>query len=72
MSSEGTEQESRVEETFLHPDYDDQTVNNDVALLKLRHPLKFNQHVRPICLPDPTDDLKIQTRAVIIGWGKYI
>lgn len=70
MSNEGTEQESRVADTFQHPDYNDKTINNDVALLKLKHPFTFNQHVQPACLPEPTDELKINSRAIIIGWGR--
>ncbi|XP_054724910.1 chymotrypsinogen B-like [Uloborus diversus] len=70
MSDEGTEQESRVLDSFVHPDYDMNTVNNDVALLKLKHPFKFNQFAQPACLPSPSDELQIHTRAVILGWGK--
>lgn len=72
MSNEGTEQESRVLETFPHPDYNEKTVNNDVALLRLKHPFNFNQHVQPACLPEHTDELKIGSRAIIIGWGKLL
>ena len=39
---------------IVHPGYHD--INNDIidniALVKLSNPIKFNEDVRPICLPD--------------------
>lgn len=70
MADEGTEQESRVFESFIHPDYDPDTVNNDIALLQLRTPFDLNEHVQPACLPTPGDQLPINARATILGWGK--
>ncbi|GFS67372.1 chymotrypsinogen B [Nephila pilipes] len=71
MLVEGTEQETTVAETFDHPDYDESTVHNDVALLRLKKPFEFDNYTRAACLPQINDaPLEPNTLAVIIGWGK--
>ena len=50
-TSEGSEQEIAVEAAFVHPKYDGNTVNNDIALVKLVQPLTFDDYVQPACLP---------------------
>jgi hypothetical protein len=30
---------------------------NDIALLQLRYPLKFNENVKPVCLPRKSQSL---------------
>jgi len=36
-----------------HKNFDINSYNHDVALLKLRKPVKFSKKVRPVCLPQP-------------------
>ena len=43
------------------------TMNNDVAILKLQTPLTFNDKVQPACLPDAS--LTPSGIAVASGWG---
>lgn len=40
-----------VEAFFMHPEYDDYRVQNDIALIKLKTPLNFSDSVGPACLP---------------------
>lgn len=42
-----------VEKMILHEDFESDFLHdtNDIALLKLRHPVKFNDKVQPVCLP---------------------
>ena len=47
---EESEQIIPVKKIVSHPLYDPDD-NNDIALLELTKPLKFNQHVRPIKIP---------------------
>ncbi|XP_076365543.1 serine protease 1-like [Tachypleus tridentatus] len=70
VDAEESEQEVRVADSFVHPNYDIETVNNDVALLRLRHPLRMNSYVQPACLPSSESELHIDTMATILGWGK--
>lgn len=53
-----------------HPKYDPDTVDNDIALLKLHTPFEINNLVSPICLPSPNDEMSVDSRGTILGWGK--
>ncbi|CAH2315124.1 coagulation factor IX [Pelobates cultripes] len=71
---EGTEQYMKVKQIIPHPTYNATKSKfiNDIALLELEQPLKFNDYVRPICIgsKDFTDDLlKSQYVSVVTGWG---
>ena len=62
-----------VKETIIHPMYNVEEGNkhdNDVAILKLKSPLTFNENVQPACLPHPSF-MPENTRelAVTSGWG---
>ena len=61
----------QVEEVFVHPEYDPETVDNDVALLRLPEAIKLGQQgIRLACLPQPGQSLPITQKCTIIGWGK--
>lgn len=62
---EGYEQNVTIEKIFKHPDYDGRDF--DVALVKLNTTIKYNSHVRPVCLPKT--DLEPQTICYVTGWG---
>lgn len=63
-------QEFHPAELYLHQEYDLNTVDNDIALIRLKETVKFNEHVRPICLPKTNNTLPVGTRCTVIGWGK--
>nr|XP_045595738.1 proclotting enzyme-like isoform X1 [Procambarus clarkii] len=58
----------RVAGLRLHPEFDSQTFNNDIALMYLERPVLYSGFVRPICLPPPglsfTGDV-----VTVVGWG---
>lgn len=58
-----------VEKVIVHPSYETKTKNFDVALMKLRVPLAFNDKVRPVCLPNPGLQLAPRQSCWISGWG---
>ncbi|PVD38673.1 hypothetical protein C0Q70_01292 [Pomacea canaliculata] len=55
---------------FLHPDFNPQTVDNDIALIQLRTPLVLSDYLRPVCLPDVGNFVAIGTRCMVAGWGR--
>ncbi|XP_078594199.1 serine proteinase stubble-like [Branchiostoma floridae x Branchiostoma japonicum] len=57
-----------VKQIIVHPDYNDDTYENDIALLKLDSPVSLNDYVQPICLPkrDFNPEGKVVT---VAGWG---
>ncbi|NXA35714.1 TMPS2 protease, partial [Eudromia elegans] len=58
-----------VQKVISHPDYDADSKNNDVALMKLESPLLFNENVRPVCLPNPGMMFQPNQECWISGWG---
>ena len=70
---QGSEQEFFVEHSVLHPKYNPDTVDYDVALLRIptdeNEELPEDQNVA--CLPGPGQPLPpVGTKCTIIGWGK--
>lgn len=63
-----------VERLILHPDFDLQNYNNDIALVKLSQQVILNELVRPVCLPSPRGNDQTQfplpnMLGVVAGWG---
>lgn len=42
-----------VQQILLHPDFQPNNYNNDIALLRLTKRAEFNELIRPVCLPPP-------------------
>ncbi|GAB0178263.1 transmembrane protease serine 2 [Grus japonensis] len=59
----------RVQQIISHPDYDADSKDNDVALMKLETPLSFTDTVRPVCLPNPGMMFQPNQQCWISGWG---
>ncbi|XP_064097311.1 serine proteinase stubble-like [Macrobrachium nipponense] len=59
-----------VDKVIMHPSYNAQTYNNDIALLHLSTPISFTNFpgIKPICLPPSTADYAGKD-AVVTGWG---
>lgn len=67
---EGTELELRVDSVTIHPEYDADTVDNDVALLRLPVILTPSPSRGIACLPASKQPLPTNQLCTIIGWGK--
>ena len=62
-------QQVKIRKVKKHPRYQGIFYNNhifDAAIVKLRKPLTFNNHVKRACLPDPDFESEV---AIISGWG---
>jgi hypothetical protein len=46
--------ERGVKETIKHPNYNGNTLDNDIALLRLDQDVAFTDKLRPVCLPPPS------------------
>jgi len=59
----------RSSEIRIHPDYSSRGApNNDFAIVKLSTPVRFDDTVSPICLPNPTLSYTGKL-AEVTGWG---
>nr|XP_012148872.1 PREDICTED: vitamin K-dependent protein C isoform X1 [Megachile rotundata]XP_012148873.1 PREDICTED: vitamin K-dependent protein C isoform X1 [Megachile rotundata] len=67
---EGTELELRVDSVTVHPEYDVDTVDNDIAMLRLPVTLTTSPSRGVACLPAPNQPLPANQLCTIIGWGK--
>ena len=65
--SDGSQQTAFVESITLHESYNPKTIDNDIAILKLKTPLAFNDKVRRACLPDAS--FNPSGMGVASGWG---
>lgn len=57
------------QESIRHPQYSAEFIRNDIALLKLKEPVPFNEYVRPACIRTERADVPIDTELIIAGWG---
>ncbi|XP_077113494.1 trypsin-like [Ranitomeya variabilis] len=64
---EGTEQFSYADKICDHPEFNPETYDNDIMLLKLPSPVTLNEHVQmiPLGCPTPSDG----TGCLASGWG---
>ncbi|XP_033108586.1 transmembrane protease serine 9-like isoform X3 [Anneissia japonica] len=60
---------AQIDEIYMHPDYNDETLDYDIALLRLRRSLVYSDTVSPICLETNETDNIIYDECFIAGWG---
>ena len=67
--ADGTEQVIPIDQIFIHPKYNPPVtgLDYDVALIKLKKTITFNNDARPVCLP--TKDFPPGTNCYVTGWG---
>ena len=60
-----------VADAVIHHDYvhGKGRFNNDIALLRLKTSIIFNDHVSPICLPDHDEVVDGTGGCKVTGWG---
>ncbi|CAH1796166.1 unnamed protein product [Owenia fusiformis] len=67
-STDANEVSIGVSSIKIHPSYSDSTLNNDVALLKLKSSFTYNEDVQPVCAPDWYEDFD-GVYCTVSGWG---
>lgn len=66
----GPEQDAKVADIIVNPDYDPERFYSDIAILNLKSSLTRSNFVRPICLWNFETDLKliINKLGSVPGW----
>ncbi|XP_063930610.1 trypsin-3-like isoform X2 [Zophobas morio] len=59
----------KVQKAFTHPEYDERSVDYDVAVLRLESFLPFNEFIQPVDLALEIDKWPVNTSAITSGWG---
>lgn len=63
--------EFKVAEANPHHEFSRNGFYNDIALLKLKHPITYSEYINPVCLPTP--GLKANSlvgyMGTVTGWG---
>jgi len=63
----------RVQKIIFHPQYQPNTLQNDIALLYLENDIKWDDtHIQPICLDESDADVLTSDECVTTGWGKEV
>ena len=52
-----------------HPNYDDSTMDNDMALIKLSSSVTFTNYIRPVCLAADGSVFSAGIITWVTGWG---
>lgn len=62
-----------VEETVINDNFDPNTLEYDIAMLKLAEPVHFTDHIAPICLPrSDAGVINSEHMAWVTGWGMFV
>jgi len=68
--TDDTEQEVEVAHFNVHEYYDDRTLENDICVVLLAAPLRLDQLVAPVPLPQQDEEVESGEICTVIGWGK--
>lgn len=67
---ERTETEIFIENLYIHDDFrKDAHMNNDIALIVLKAPVRFSDYIQPVCLPHRNAMYFSGMNCTISGWG---
>ncbi|XP_072948034.1 venom serine protease-like [Epargyreus clarus] len=60
----------RVSSYVIHPDYNEDTLENDIAIIKIQGTIVFSEYVGPVCLPFKYASASFAGETVtMLGWG---
>lgn len=68
--SEGLEQEYKSLRDIVHPDFDIDTIDSDIAILRLPEPVVMSTGMNYACVPEAGVVLPPKTLCYAVGWGK--
>ena len=68
-SFENEEQNRNLQKIIMHPNYDSNTISNDICLLHLQESLEWTDWVQPLGLPTQGQETEAGTMCTVTGWG---
>lgn len=71
ISESSFTQHIAIDKIIMHENYDPNTVDNDIAVIRLSGPVTFNDGIRPVCLPFKfaSNDFSGES-GTVTGWGQ--
>uniref|UniRef100_A0A8D0FN35 Peptidase S1 domain-containing protein n=1 Tax=Strix occidentalis caurina TaxID=311401 RepID=A0A8D0FN35_STROC len=62
----------KIRHITVHPEFQTETFENDIALFKLRSAVRYSDYIQPICLPPAHlyQYIDNETECFISGWGR--
>ncbi|OXA55529.1 chymotrypsin B isoform X1 [Folsomia candida] len=70
LSPFGDVNTTTIESISIHPDFEKGGhLNNDIAILRTRHPMTWDARLLPICLPGHDTNFEIGHPVTVAGWG---
>jgi len=64
------EKTSNVKKVIVYPNFEAPTKGDDIAILKLKMPLTFDNDTKPACLPKPSFSPEDRELGIVSGWGR--
>ncbi|KAL0979902.1 hypothetical protein UPYG_G00191350 [Umbra pygmaea] len=58
-----------IKKNVPHPEFNDETFENDIMLLQLKTPVNVSRTVSINPVPNPVADMRAGTRCFVAGWG---
>ncbi|XP_030076813.1 transmembrane protease serine 5 isoform X2 [Microcaecilia unicolor] len=58
-----------LEKIIYHQNYNEKSHDYDIALMKLKSPLRFSESIQSVCLPQYNQDLPVGMQCWITRWG---
>ncbi|XP_071959226.1 uncharacterized protein [Antedon mediterranea] len=71
-TEEDFESHFEVNEIVIHPDYNIETFDSDIALIRLKQPIRYTDYILPVCLPSQQRAeklIKAGQKGFVSGWG---
>ena len=68
-SSSPDQELRKIEAVYIREDFDEETYNNDIAVVSMDRRVQFTAFIRPLCLPEINEDYAGSV-GTIVGWGR--
>jgi hypothetical protein len=66
-------EELDVSHVMVHPQFNNLSLANDIALLRFVQPARRRPHIDVVCMPHPGQVSETEgTRCVVTGWGRKL